>query len=106
MYKSSFKIKPSGGTSINDAFLKESIRTVFNRPNNSIDISYTLRKASDIEFKLYDIQGKKIKFLNIGHESNGEQSHQLELSKELCPGIYYVSLIVDDKTITTKLFIQ
>ncbi len=78
-----------------------------NRPNpfnGSTIIPYTLGKAADVRFEVYDIAGKRVMDKDQGHQNSGR--HQLRIGgQDLDAGVYYYSLIVNDQKQTRKMVI-
>jgi hypothetical protein len=70
--------------------------------NPSTTIKFALPKASNVTIKIYDVAGREImRLLNSEHLNPGIQKYTFEGSK-FASGVYFYSLIVDNKLIDTK----
>jgi photosystem II stability/assembly factor-like uncharacterized protein len=70
--------------------------------NPSTTIKFALPKASNVTIKIYDVAGREImRLLNSEHLNPGVQKYTFEGSR-FASGVYFYSLIVDNKLIDTK----
>jgi hypothetical protein len=70
--------------------------------NPSTTIKFALPKASNVTIKIHDVAGREImRLLNSEHLNPGIQKYTFEGSK-FASGVYFYSLIVDNKLIDTK----
>ena len=99
---------PNGITSINinqeiisDFTLYQNYPNPFNAKTN---IRYNTRKSSNIKIYIYSINGKQIDLIDIGRKSNGDYSVNYN-AENLSSGIYFYSLIIDNKLTCTKKFV-
>lgn len=78
------------------------IEKVYPNPfNPSTKISYSLKKSSAIELKLFDINGRMIKIIESGFKPAG--SYEINLSAEgLSSGVYFFSLYSEGILMDTK----
>ncbi len=74
-----------------------------NPSRNTIAIDYSLKDASEIRMKLYDASGRIVQRRYEGRREKGR--HSLLIGDGLSAGIYFVSLEIDGKRITTKVVI-
>jgi len=81
----------------------ESITILPNPFTTNITIDLQLAKASNLQFKLYDITGREL--LQTDHGSVGEGNHQIQLtpSSTLPTGAYLLHITTDEGSVTRKL---
>lgn len=79
---------------INDIKRKAALLQLVTNPirNHQIHIEYTLAQKDDLQFQLYDIQGKLIQYWNMPRQRQGEQQITLPITPEFVSGQYYLSL--------------
>ena len=106
LYFSSFKIKPATTNSITEIIDEDNITASFNKSNNIISVNYNLKSSAQISLCLYDMQGKKIQSMESTHKSAGENSDKLEVPSDISTAIYSLGFMINDKTISKKIFIQ
>jgi len=69
--------------------------------NPSTKISYSLKKSSDIELKLFDATGRFVKILHSGYKSAG--NYEMNFTSDgLSSGVYFISLFSDGILADTK----
>lgn len=83
---------------INNFDLKQNYPNPF---NNSTVIPYKLKEISDVKINIYNSLGEIACEISIGKQSKGIHNYQLEAS-ELTAGIYYYSLIINNKEVDSK----
>lgn len=106
IYLSSFQIKPKVFASINEIINEKEVNIFFNKADNSIDVSYTLKVPSKVALHLFDMQGKEIVSTDYNHGAVGKYLDKLELKNNLSTGVYSLSMIVNDKVISRKILVQ
>lgn len=68
-------------------------------------VSYTLEKAGDVKFVVFNILGEKVKTIPTEKQTAGK--HETPINMEsLSNGVYFVQLVVDDKTELLKFSIS
>ncbi len=78
-----------------------------NPAHEKLNITYTLKKESDVTIKIVDIRGSLVDVLLTEKQSAGDYKQDLNLNSKKYPqGIYFVHLSIDDKVTYRKLFIQ
>jgi hypothetical protein len=95
-------------SNIRDMGFINGIRMKQNQPNPSTNfttITYELENPSDnVKLELYDVSGKRILILEEGTKGPGQ--HKLIVyTKKLNSGIYYYSLISEQKRLTMKMVV-
>ena len=78
------------------------------RPNpfaGTAELSYTLPRASDVEFNVFDLAGREIARLCDRHQAAGQYSAVWNAA-DLTPGIYIARLKAGEKMLTQKLVLQ
>ena len=69
--------------------------------NPSTKISYSLKKSSNIELKLFDISGRFVKLIESGYKTAG--SYEINFTSEgLSSGVYFISLFSEGILADTK----
>jgi len=81
-----------------DYLLFQNYPNPFNAKSN---IKYQISKISDIQIKIFDIQGKEISILVNKKQTPGTYEYNFDASN-LSSGIYYYTLFVDGNKIDTK----
>ena len=69
--------------------------------NSSTTISYSIKKAGQIKILLFDLTGQKIEVLFDRHQTPGDYHFQWE-AHNLASGIYFYSLIVNNRSVSTR----
>jgi len=102
-------------TKVNPAVMTSSLGNAFPSPANpEVWIPYQLNSASDVLITIYDISGKMVRQLNLGHRSAGiYENKQLaahwngrNINGEIvASGFYFYTIKAGDFTETRKLFI-
>lgn len=99
---SNLYFKPVGivnqNTTLNNFILYQNYPNPF---NPSTKISYSLKKSSSIELKLFDINGRMIKIIQSGFKPSG--SYEINFSSDgLSSGVYFFSLYSEGILMDTK----
>jgi hypothetical protein len=79
-------------------------RIVSNTPNpftKSTKIKYELKIPGDVKIYIYSSQGQKIKKISLGNKQTGEYE-QIIQTKNWPTGLYFCSLIINEKVVDTK----
>lgn len=100
---SNFYFKPVSIQNKNSIVIKNyKIQCIFPNPfNPSTKISYSLKKSSSIELKLFDINGRMIEIMESGFKPAG--SYEINFSAEgLSSGVYFFSLYSEGILMDTK----
>jgi PKD repeat protein len=98
---------------INTIGLAKSLRAHFNVnifPNpftNVTTLEYTLSKPSNIEARLYDMQGNELAVIVRSTKQNaGKYAHEISAEKlNLTSGMYLIKLIIDDKVMNEQVVV-
>ena len=78
-------------------------------------IPYQLAKAADVTLTIYDVRGREVRRLALGHRpagfyrSHGRAAHwngRNQLGEKVATGLYFYTLTADDFTATGKMLIQ
>lgn len=72
--------------------------------NRETIINYSLVRASDVTFTVYDITGREVTTTNYGNVSPGQYQINLD-AKSFSPGIYFYTFNVNGSTVTKKMVI-
>ncbi len=75
-----------------------------NPANKTTRISYDLKKQEKVSIEIFDLMGKKIADYNLGNQSSGFHSLDIDLTK-LTPGTYFYSLKTNDYQKCRKMII-
>jgi len=84
----------------------ESYNVFYNAESNEINLSYMLDKASKVMLNIQDISGKLIQQTDLGTKSQGNHAQLISLKEQPSPGIYIVSLFVDNNVFNRKISIN
>ena len=82
-------------------------RIVSNTPNpftKSTKIKYELKVPGNVKIYIYSSQGQKIKKISLGNKQKGEHE-QIIQTKNWPTGLYFCSLILNEKVVDTKKMI-
>ena len=77
-----------------------------NPTKNKAEVSFELAENRSSKLAVYDILGKEQQLITEGNLSKGKHRYVINEKEELPAGIYFVSLWVEGKLFTKKLFIQ
>jgi hypothetical protein len=94
-------------TGINEPKFSESFEVGQNQPNpfnKTTQIIYSLKNASNVEFRVYDMAGRELLNDNYGMLPQGSHSISLDASL-LGPGIYFYTFNVNGASVTRKMVI-
>ncbi len=100
---STFNAPPVIGINSHNSIINNfSLRQNYPNPfNPSTKISYSLKKSSEIELKLFDINGRLVKIIESGFKPDG--SYEINFSVEgLSSGVYFFSLYSKGILMDTK----
>lgn len=81
------------------------LATAPNPFSSSINISYSMPQAGNVDIKVYDILGKEVATI-VKNESQASGKHDLKWDNSLDNGIYFIHMKVGDKTIVRKVVRQ
>jgi len=73
--------------------------------NESINLSYNLKQASAVSVGIFNALGKKVNQSALTNKSAGWHGNKIGISN-LESGIYFIKLLVEDKTYTRKIVVQ
>ncbi len=100
---------PLTTTSIKDQLAKNGFALKPNYPNpfhNQTTISWSMRNASQLTIRIYDLNGKEMETLVSGKYLPGEYTKSLNTAGRYKPGIYFCQLQVGNHIVTSKLVVQ
>ncbi len=106
LYESSFQIKPQATNSIQELVEGGDIAVGYTPSNHSISITYALKHSSKVCINLFDVQGKDLKSIAQSVKTTGVHSDIIELGKNVNAGIYSLSFMINNQSISKKIFIQ
>ena len=76
-------------------------------PNPAVDkltIDYTLNQASEVTFEVYNLLGTKVRTINAGKQSSGDQKMSIDF-ENLSNGVYFLKLTAGEYTQIMKFTI-
>jgi len=79
-----------------------------NMPNPAVgmtSVEYALQTPGNVTFEVFDLSGKKSVVINDGYQLTGNHKVTFDCSK-LSKGVYYYSIISDNKRMTKKMVID
>ncbi len=98
----------TSSTGINDAIFFNGMKMSQNQPNptnSETIIQYEIQNNAAVNFEIFDVTGKIVFTQNLGLQNKGK--HSINIATEnYTSGIYYYSLIANDKRITKKMLIN
>lgn len=77
-----------------------------NPARSSINFSFGLSKASEVDISLYNLAGIRMQQLYSGLLSDGFYQHSSTLQQSLAPGLYFVTLRIGEGVITKRVVVQ
>lgn len=72
---------------------------------NEATISYTLNETSNVEFRMYDLNGREVSSFVSGVQAKGNHYQMIDVSK-LQRGSYVVQMITKSNTISARLIVK
>ncbi|MDQ3046871.1 MAG: T9SS type A sorting domain-containing protein [Bacteroidota bacterium] len=106
IFNNSFKIRPFSGLSISEFVDEESVNVFYDQESNQVTLNYLLKKDKKVGLKVYDNLAREVaKPMNI-RRSKGQHKEQMELKSDLGKGVYYVTLTIDDRSVSKKIIIN
>lgn len=107
IYTKSLAVNPATGTSMpeTDNIPDALIKTYPNPALGDLNISYEVKKTSNVEVYLLDVAGKKIKTFSSENKNAGICTDNIYVG-DLSSGIYFVRIKMGEELITQKILIQ
>jgi aminopeptidase N len=68
----------------------------------STSVKFTLVESSEVSYQLFDATGRKLKSKELGRQSAGEHTFQVD-GTQFQPGVYHIRLIAGDKVKDLKI---
>lgn len=94
-------------TAINDHEKASSLNVFPNPSNGLVNLELALEKAAQVQFQIFDLQGKSIYSLDLGKQQAGKLSTQINKDGiNLQKGIYFARLFIDGESSVQKFIIQ
>jgi hypothetical protein len=106
LYISSFQIKPSTSSQINEVPMDNIFTINYSKSMHTIDIIYALKAVSNVSLIISDSRGRNIKSITYGKKYAGSYSNQINLNENISTGIYNCNFIVNNKTYMKKFYIN
>lgn len=106
LFLSSFVIHPFASTAIYELLKEGDLQVILNPALNQLELNYELLKGCEFSVNLFDSQGRMIKNVAGTNKPAGQYSEQVDLSRDINTGIYFVHVSIDDQAITKKIMIQ
>ena len=76
-----------------------------NPANDYTNVSYELKKAKKVSYKMYDVNGRTIASEELGSQASGV--HKLNINTgSYDTGVYYLIMTVGKSTVTEKIVIS
>lgn len=83
----------------------ESLRIYPNPAVNEATITYTIDVADNVEFRMYDMNGREVSSFNSGMQSKGNHLQSIDVSR-LQRGIYMIRMITKNSSKSAKLVVK
>jgi plastocyanin len=96
----------SGTSALQDVLTPQEINIYPNPVNDRISIGYTLAHQSNVSIKLVNVAGAETMVLLDGLINAGYQTFGADLSSQVAPGIYFVSIVCDEGEFVKKIIVQ
>ena len=97
-----------GATSTAPSIFAETNIDVNIHPNPVADlaqINYTLDKAGDVEFQIFDLQGRMVKLINLRNQSEGNNDYSIEVN-DLEAGSYLIKMSANKQKKTSRFVVR
>lgn len=97
-----------GGSTSAPSIIAETNIDVNIHPNPVADvaqIAYKLDKSGDVEFQIFDIQGRMVKVINLNNQSAGDGELSVEVN-DLESGAYLIRMNANDQKKTSRFMIK
>ncbi len=86
----------------NETSLQRMEVNVFPNPaSTNVNLAYTLKTASNVDFELFDMANKQIKQFSNKAKTSGDQNFNMDVS-DLKSGIYFIKITADNDQQTIK----
>lgn len=103
---STFKLKPNSSASISEFVEEKNVNAYYTSETNQIILNYYLKHDKKVTIKVYDNIGREFFCSANIFKISGEKQEKINLEKNLSGGIYYLSILIDNKTVTKKIIVQ
>lgn len=106
IYLSSFKIKPSANISVQEYINESNINAFYDIETNKLVLSYYLKTGKQVSVDVADNSGRRV-FSSSGRlKAQGPQKEEIPLAENVSKGVYFVTVMMDNKKITKKIIVQ
>jgi len=72
---------------------------------NTAQINYTLDKGGDVEFQVFDLQGRMVKLVTLSNQSAGDAQYNLEV-EDLKSGSYLIRMNANKQKKTARFMVR
>ena len=99
--------KNNTGINETDATPENTIRVYPNPATGFVNINYTLDKNSGVDIKLFDLSGKLISSRNLGNQTEG--NHTIQINKtdlNMSTGVYFYTLTINNTPLSGKVIFK
>ncbi len=84
----------------------ENVKVYPNPVADQLNVSYTIKKDSNVTIKIMDVLGNEITTLMSQRQSAGEQTSSFNLSAKLSSGFYFVRLTAGTDSVIKRISVQ
>lgn len=106
IFNNTFRLKISPMFYINELVDVSGANAYYNSESNHIVLNYVLKKDNKVSIRVYDSFGREVFKQNNRMKSVGEQKEELSLKNKPLTGMYYVNIVVGNKSFTKKININ
>lgn len=106
IYLSSFKIKPSANISVQEYINESNVNAYFDPETNKLVLNYYLKTGKQVSVDVDDNSGRRVFSSPVKLKGQGPQKEEIFLSDNVSKGVYFVTVMMDNKKITKKIIVQ
>ncbi len=96
---------PSTANLLNDEASTPSFNVGYQPETNQLFLDFTVNQTEELSLNITDLKGKSVHFEQLGNFVPGDYSNKVRLN-ELAQGIYSVTLFMNNKPFSGKIYVQ
>ena len=97
---------PLLGASIVENPIDKAYKVFFNEQTEQLNLSYSLMDDAKVVLNVQDLSGKLIQYYDLGNQGSGDYNEILPLTQVDAPGVYLISLFVDNMVFNRKVMLR
>ena len=106
IFNNTFRLKISPMFYINELVDVSATTVYYNSESNFIALNYNLKKENKVSVRVYDSFGREVFKQNSVSKTAGEQNDELSFKNRPKAGVYYVNILIGNKSFSKKINIQ